>query len=345
MPYLRLPTSGRIAVSRWKVPQNHVHPLARWLMAAPDRLVTNGRVGSAIPINTAILLREHSLLRGSVIERFGCHPTQPFLGGIAPDTRNKDRRAVVAEWLTSPENPFFARSLANRVWAHFMGVGIVEPVDDFRISNPASNNPLLTAMASNLIEYEYDFKRLVRDICNSRAYQRSTTRVPSNASDERNYAHGLVRRLRSETLLDVVTQVTGVPQKLPGLPLGSRAVEVADGSASTYFLTTFGRATRDTVCACEVSREPSLGQALHLLNGQTINQAIAQGTVITQLLEQGHAPAQVLDALYRRCLCRMPSDAERAAFAHELEAGAEPRIVLEDAFWAILNSAEFVFNH
>ncbi len=326
--------------------QCHNHPFDRWTQddyygfAAFFSQV--GRKRAEDPRETIIFDRRRGEARHPVDNRV----MQPkFLGGLAPDIGNRDRREVVAQWLTSPENPFFARSLANRVWAHFMGVGIVEPVDDFRVSNPASNDPLLAAMAAKLVEYDFDFKRLVRDICNSRAYQRSTARLASNAHDERNYAHALVRRLRSETLLDVITQVTEVPQKLPGLPLGSRAVEVADGSASTYFLTTFGRSSRDTVCACEVSREPSLGQALHLLNGDTINRAIVQGKVINRMLEDGSTPEQVFEALYVRCLCRAPSDEERAAFMQELEHADDSKVVLEDAFWAILNASEFVFNH
>ena len=233
--------------------------------------------------------------------------TPKFLGGEAPEIRRgTDRRAVVAEWLTSKENPYFARSLANRVWAHFMGVGIVEPVDDFRVSNPPANGPLLDALAAKLTEYDYDFKQLVRDICNSRAYQRSTIRNATNANDERNFA---------------------------------------DGTTSNYFLNTFGRATRDTVCACEVSREPALGQALHLINGDTVNAKIQQGNLIGAALEAGQTPEQIITDLFQRCLARAPLPEEHAAIMADVAAADDPKPILEDFFWALLNSREFIFNH
>ena len=181
-----------------------------------------------------------------------------FLGGEAPDVHGKDRRVVLAKWLASSRNPWFATSFANRVWAHFMGVGIVEPVDDFRVSNPASNPELLEALGKHFTETKYNLKALVRDICNSRTYQRSTQRNESNAGDERNFAHALVRRIKAENLLDTISAVTNTKDKFDGLPVGARAVQIADGTRSTYFLKTFGRATRETPCSCEVKMEPTL---------------------------------------------------------------------------------------
>ncbi len=184
-----------------------------------------------------------------------------FLGGDVPDVAGKDRRVVLAEWLASKDNPYFAKSFVNRVWAHFFGIGIVEPVDDFRVSNPATNPQLLDALAQHFTDTNYDLKQLVRDVCNSRAYQRSTQRNESNTHDEVNFAHANLRRIKAENLLDIISQVTDTKDKFPGLPLGARAVQIADGGTSTYFLTTFGRATRETVCSCEVKMEPTLSQA------------------------------------------------------------------------------------
>ena len=160
-----------------------------------------------------------------------------FLGGEAPDVRGKDRRVVLAKWLASPQNPWFATSFANRVWAHFLGVGIVEQVDDFRVSNPASNPELLEALGKRFTDTKYDLKQLVRDICNSRTYQRATQVNQSNASDQRNFAHALVRRIKAETLLDTISAATDTKDKFDGLPFGARAVQIADGQRSTYFLT------------------------------------------------------------------------------------------------------------
>src|SRR5256886_6250554 len=233
-----------------------------------------------------------------------------FLGAEFPDTKGKDRREVLAKWIASPENPYFAKNLANIVWAHFLGRGIIDPVDDVRISNPPSNPELLDALATHFTEYKYDFKRLVKDICTSRTYQLSTVTNPTNEADTRNFSHGMVRRIRAEVLLDVISEVTETKEKFKGLPLGARAVQIADGGTSNYFLTTFGRATRDTVCSCEVKMEPNLSQALHLLNGSTVQQKVAQGGIIKKMLDDKALPGNVVDELYLRCLSRKPTPQE-----------------------------------
>jgi hypothetical protein len=268
-----------------------------------------------------------------------------FLGGATPEMQGRDRRAVMAEWLTSADNPLFATSVANRVWAHFFGVGIVNPVDDIRVSNPPSNPELFQELGKRLRDYQFDFKQLVRDICNSQAYQRSSIRNASNETDERNYAHANVRRIRAEMLLDCIGQVTGTKEKFRGLPLGARAVQIADGQTSTYFLTTFGRARRDTVCVAEVSTDPSLSQALHMLNGPTATGKIAEGGVINRLLAAGQTPEQVIEAIYVRALTRKPTPEETQQLMEVVKQAENPELGLQDVFWAVLNSREFVFNH
>jgi hypothetical protein len=268
-----------------------------------------------------------------------------FLGGATPDCTGRDRREVLAEWLASPENPFFATNLANIVWAHFFGRGIVHEVDDVRVSNPPGNGPLLAALAQHFAEYNYDFKRLVRDICTSRTYQLSTQMNDTNAFDERNFSHATLRRVRAEILLDVISQVTETKDKFAGLPLGARAVQIADGNTASYFLTTFGRATRETVCSCEVKMEPNLGQALHLLNGENVHAKVKNGGVVKHLLADGKSPQEVIVELYLRCLSRPPTDEERKSIDEQLAGVSESLAALEDVFWALLNSREFVFNH
>ncbi len=268
-----------------------------------------------------------------------------FLGGEAPVTAGKDRRVVLAEWLASPQNPWFASSFANRVWAHFNGAGIVEPVDDFRVSNPASNPELLDELGKRFTASKYDLKSLVRDICNSRTYQRTTARNESNASDERNFAHATIRRIKAENLLDAIGAVTDTKEKFQGLPLGARAVQIADGGRSTYFLTTFGRATRETVCSCEVKMEPTLSQALHLLNGDTVNAKIRQGNLIPKLIANRKYPEERIMELYIRCLSRKPTREELDKLMPVFGEGANHAQALEDVFWALLNSREFLFNH
>jgi hypothetical protein len=247
--------------------------------------------------------------------------------------------------LVSRENPYFARHLANIVWAHFFGKGIVEPVDDVRISNPPSNPELLDALAAKLADSNYDFKRFVRDLCASRTYQLSTRANDSNAGDDRNFSHAQVRRLRAEVLLDCVNEVAGTQEKFKGLPKGARAVQIADGNETSYFLTTFGRSTRESVCTCEVKMEPNLSQALHLLNGNTAQQKIQSGGLIPRCLAEKKPPAEIIEELYLRCLSRPPTTKEQEELQRFFTEEAKPETVLADLFWALINSKEFLFNH
>ena len=276
----------------------------------------------------------------------GANSVPHYLGGGKADlTGGLDRRAALGKWLASPANPYFASNFTNRIWQHFMGAGIVEPVDDVRISNPASNPELLAELSRRFTESNYNFKALVRDICLSKAYQRSTQRNESNSTDELNFAHQTVRRIKAESMLDIIGQVTSTKEKFAGLPLGSRAVQIANGQTSTYFLTTFGRATRETACSCEVKMEPTLSQALHLMNGDVVNNKIQQGGLLKALLDQKLTPPQVVEQLYITCLTRKPTEQELAALNPLFAEGNDVNRSLEDVFWALMNSREFLFNH
>lgn len=270
-----------------------------------------------------------------------------FLGGEAPQMKpGEDRRKALAKWIASPENPFFGRNISNIIWQHFFGVGIVDPVDDVRISNPPSNPELLDALAKKLTEYNYDMRKFVKDLTMSQTYQRTSLANESNETDKRNFSHAMVRRVRAEVLLDAISQVTNTPNKFQGLPLGARAVQIADGAVSNYFLTTFGRATRTTVCSCEVKMEPSLSQALHLMNGDAVHQNIQRGRVVAELVKEGRKDKEIVDELYLRCFGRQPNEHEWVAVTKALAESADNRqAVLEDLFWALLNSKEFYFTH
>ena len=199
-------------------------------------------------------------------------------------SKAKTRAQLLAAWLTSPDNKHFARNLANRAWAQFFGRGIIEPVDDGRISNPPSNEALLAALADRLVQSKFDIRALVRDICNSTTYQLSSTTVPGNESDDRYFSHSMVRRLQAEVLVDAIGAVTGAPATFNGQPQGTRAVQIFDGGAERdYFLRQFGASKRETVCACEVRMEPTLAQTLHLINGSTTDQALQRSPVLTKL--------------------------------------------------------------
>jgi len=332
--------------------QCHNHPFDRWTMddyyGFANFFAQIGRKQGEDPRETIIF----NSGTGDVKHPVGGRVVPPtFLGGGTPDLAGRDRREVLAAWLASPENEHFGRNLVNIVWAHFFGTGIVHEVDDVRVSNPPVNKPLLDVLSRRFVESKYDLKRLVRDICTSHAYQRSTIPNETNAADERNFSKAELRRIRAEVLLDMVTAATGTRNKFKGLPLGARAVQIADGNTSTYFLTTFGRATRATACSCEVKMEPNLSQALHLLNGDTFHEKIGAGGIVRTMLAEQRTPEQVIEELYLRTLTRPPTDKEKQALLEIVmsdPAHAEPdrlRETLEDGFWAILNSREFVFNH
>ncbi|WP_417394453.1 DUF1549 domain-containing protein [Gimesia chilikensis] len=327
--------------------QCHNHPFDRWTMddyysfAAFFSQV--GRKGSEDPRESIIYNRGSGEVRHLVDNRV----MQPkFLGGAQPDVKGKDRRVVLASWLASNENPYFATNLSNIVWAHFFGKGIINEVDDVRISNPPVNPELLDELAKRFTDYNYDFKKLVRDICTSRTYQLATQTNPSNENDLTNFSHAQPRRLRAEVLLDCISQVTNAPNKFRGLPLGARAVQIADGNTTNYFLTTFGRAKRDTVCSCEVRMEPSLSQALHLLNGDTVNSKIVQGKFVDSRIKAGKKPLEIVDEMYISCLTRKPTDKEYSTLVQVLDENKkDEQNALNDIFWSLLNSREFIFNH
>lgn len=326
--------------------QCHNHPFDRWTM---DDYYSFAAFFSQIGRKRGEDPRELIIYNsgsGEVRHLVGNKVMAPkFLGGEVPDVKGKDRRVVMADWLASPKNPYFATNLANIVWAHFFGKGIIDQVDDVRVSNPPVNKELLDELGRRFTEYNYDFKKLVRDICTSRVYQHSTATNETNVKDDRNFSHAALRRMRAEVLLDSITQVTDTKNKFQGLPSGARAVQIANGNTSTYFLTAFGRAKRETVCSCEVTIEPNLSQALHLLNGDTVNSKIAQGQLVPTRLKEGKTPEQIAEEIYIRCLSRKPTDREAAALKEVIDNEQDKKQALEDIFWATLNSREFVFNH
>jgi hypothetical protein len=326
--------------------QCHNHPFDRWTLN--DYYGFNaffarvGRKPGDDPRETVIFDKPDGEVKHPVT---GAVVKPKFLGGEVPEIKNETRREVLAHWLTSPQNPYFARNIANIVWTHFMGRGIIDPVDDARISNPAVNPELLDALAAKLVEYQYDYKKLARDICTSRTYQLATRTNDTNAGDQRNFARAAIRRIRAEVLLDCISQVTETQDKFPGLPRGAKAVEIPDGNTADYFLTTFGRASRTTVCSCEVKVDPNLSQALNLLNGDTIQNKIEQGGVVKSLVKQGKTPEQIINNLYLRCFGRPPAPEELTKLKSFIKDGAPPERDLNDVFWSLLNAKEFVFNH
>ncbi len=272
--------------------------------------------------------------------------TARYLGGAVVEAKpGVDIREQLAEWVTSPSNPWFSRAIANRVWKHYMGRGIVEPVDDFRVSNPPSNPALLDALASHLVNNKFDLKALARTILNSRAYQLSSAPNPSNTADEINYSRFYLKRQMAEVLFDAMGQVAESRPKIPGYPPGSRALEVAQGSPN-YFMTTFGKtAAREQIC--ERNQEPDVAQAMHLVNGDTINNLIkAPGNIIDRLLARSDwSGARKIEEIYLSALSRRPTPEESAELNKSFtdEGPDAQRKAYQDVLWAILNSKEFAY--
>ena len=270
---------------------------------------------------------------------------QPLGARGDADPADGNGRLQLAEWLIAADNPFFARNVVNRYWAHFMGRGIIDPVDDVRSTNPPSNPELLDALAKNFHESKFDLKALVRTIVLSRVYQTSSQVNDSNTRDEQNYSRALFRRPDAEVLLDMVCQTTGVPDKFDGFPTGTRALDVWDSKVKHYFLKTFGRPTRTSACECERNDEANIAGVLHLLNGETITAKLRHDAgTLAMLLRDQPDDAKLTEELYLRCYSRLPTPAELATVKKFLAKGNR-RDAFEDIFWALLNSKEFLFNH
>jgi hypothetical protein len=270
-----------------------------------------------------------------------------FLGGAVPTIApGRDRRDVLAEWLTGAENPFFAKSVVNRIWYHLNGKGIVDPVDDFRDSNPSCNDELLEAMAKDFAASKFDVKKLVRTIMTSRTYQLSAQPNDFNKDDNKYFSHAVTKLLTAEQLLDALCDVTAVPEKFGGLPLGTRAIQLPDGEVNHPFLKTFGQPARELACECERESDSNLAQALQLINGPTINEKIRNpNNRLGKLLAEKKSEKEILDALYLATLSRLPSDAERQPALSHVAKNTDKRKAWEDVVWALLNTREFLFRH
>lgn len=291
-------------------------------------------------------------------------PPTPLDGEPLAFAATEDRRIHLANWLTASDNPYFARAITNRVWANFFGPGLVEEVDDLRLSNPASNEELLIAASQHLIERSFDLKSLMRAILQSHTYQRSSVPIDGNRDEHRFYSRYYPKRLMAEVLLDAISQVTEVPtpfthigfpggdrQETKEYPLGTRAIQLHDSAIESYFLKTFGRNSRAITCECERSDEPSMVQVLHVANGDTINGKLkAKENRVSKLLAAGHSDVELAEEIFLHCLSRFPTNEENTRVVELLsqvpnEDATEKRLVVEDVFWSLLSTREFLFNH
>ncbi len=287
--------------------QCHDHPLERWTLDdyygmanlfARVRSKDGTIDGESIvfPVSTGDI--KHPTRLGAPVPR-------PLDGQPLESNDPRDRREHLARWLTAPENPYFAKALANRVWANYLGRGLVEMVDDLRATNPSSNEMLLAALAEEFVKHKYDIKHLIRTIMNSAAYQRSPRATTENGADDRFYSHFLVQRMSAEVMLDTLSQVTGVPTEFPDYPRGLRALQLPDSNVVSYFLNAFGRPVREFTCECERSAEPSITQTLHLANGKTLNDKLkAPDNVIKRWFDEKLADGDIVDRIYLGALSR-----------------------------------------
>lgn len=261
-----------------------------------------------------------------------------FLDGRSiKDEQDADVREALAEWMAMRDNPFFARTIVNRVWKHYMGRGFVEEVDDFRVTNPPTHPALLDALAEDFIANRFDMRHLMRTILNSRAYQLSAEPNDSNRSDTLNYSHFRLRRLAAEPLLDAMSQVTAVPEKFGGYPPGTRAMQVYSGGGG-YMLSSFGRLSRDIIC--ERDSQPDMAQTMHMVAGSTIHNKVSKAKLDLDMPDE-----RLIDRVFLTALVRSPSDAERSAVLERIRGGADRKAVYQDLLWAILNSKEFLYQH
>jgi hypothetical protein len=289
-----------------------------------------------------------------VIVRRAGEVTHPRTGAVlkpkpldAPPTDDPgDRRIVLAKWMTSPANPYFAKSIVNRYVSYLLGHGLVEPVDDLRATNPASNPELMDALAKHFVANRFDLKQLLRVIMTSRLYQLDSQPSPANASDRKFFSHFTVKRLAAEALLDAVDEATGTRTKFTSLPLGTRAVELPDAEYQNYFLKTFGKPVRASVCECERSPDESLAQALHTLNGDIVTGKIADAKArVARLVAAKATGDRIVEDLYLATLSRYPTAAERENAADFVKQSQNRTECYQDLQWALINSKEFLFVH
>ena len=337
----------------------HNHPLEKW---TNDQYYSFANLFARVRVKGSGDNRTlFTASRGDLLQpRTGKpQPPAPLDAAAIPAGSGKNRREVLAGWLTSPANPYFTRSIANRIWANFFGQGIVEPVDDLRVSNPASNEPLLAAIAAHLAENKYDLKALMRLILRSETYRRGSVPLERNREDQLYYSRYYPRRMMAEVLYDAIVSVTSVSRRFDNItnfdgstqktdfyPEGTRALQLYDSSVTSYFLKAFGRNDREITCECERSNKPSMVQVLHLSNGSVLNDKLrSEKGRVSELLAKENS--EIIDDIYMLCFSRKPGEDQRKRITGLLaETPAEQkRAVVEDLFWALMTSREFLFQH
>lgn len=327
----------------------HDHPREKW---ARDDYLGIAAFFSQVKIKEGVSYRP---FEGLVTLNYGAEFKHPqtlqiirprLLDGTEPSIRPMiDRREILANWITLPDNPFFARAAVNRVWRQLMGRGLVEPVDDARPTNPPSHPELNERLAEYFIEHGFRFKPLMRIILKSSTYQLSAASTKANGADNVNYSHYYLRRLTAEQLLDAVSAVTGVPEKFRGFYRGKRAIDLPDSGVPSYFLDTYDRPVRD-VAKCERNATTTVTQAMHSLGGDTINARLKSGQGrLAKLISESASDEAIIKSFYIAALSRPPAPPEMETAKQFVTKSPNRRQGLEGVVWSLLNSKEFLFNH
>jgi hypothetical protein len=332
--------------------QCHDHPFEKWTqnqyyeMAAfysAVGIAPGYEVGEEIVYNQRADFEMKHPKDGRVMMPNFIVPASYGAGSIPSDGR---RRIALAEWVTAKDNPFFAKSTANRVWSYFFGRGIIDPVDDIRASNPASNPAVLDALTKDFVDHGFDLRYLMRVIANSRTYQASLTANEWNAKDVENFSHAVPRRLGAEELMDALTIATGVRPVFPDMPPETRAEQLPDPHVGADgFLDLFGRPSRESSCECDRRSDLSLPQALNLVNGQTISDAVADGNGrVAKAILSGKTDHDLIEEMYLATFSRFPTSVELETALKYLSAGSRGRAAqAQDLLWALVNSKGFLY--
>jgi hypothetical protein len=268
-----------------------------------------------------------------------------------PSDTEHDPRAALFAWMRSPDNPYFARSFVNRIWGHYLGIGIVHPVDDFSLGNPPSNDKLLDALARDFVEHHFDIRYIERTILTSRIYQLSSRTNATNRLDSNNFSHSYIRPMMAEVVLDVLDSALGVTDNFgKEVKPGSKAVEVGPSQIPVqdlnYALRVFGRPPRTSACDCQRTMEPGLPQILYLMTDAALqNKLQAPAGRLQNLLATKKSDDEVLEELFLATLTRPPAESERQAFARLRSGARDRRVAFTDTLWALLNTREFILNH
>ena len=333
----------------------HHHPFEKWSQDDYYGMAAfYGRVGKKAIPNVAGTMRDKRVFHNEGVATASNPRTGKALKPTGVGTpayeiaADSDPRVKLADWMSDPKNPFFAKSLVNRYWKHFFSRGIVEPEDDMRETNPPANPELLNALSDHFIKSGFDMKELIRTICRSRTYQLSALPNEHNASDKQNFSRYYPRRLSAEVLYDAFHVVTETSENFGGMPAGTKAMQLVDSSSATYFLQVFGQPKGDTACECERSMDANLAQSLHLLNGREIQDKIARDGARTAKLaaDTARPDEERVKELYRWVFAREPNAEElEVAIAYIKKHSDNVRRGYEDVVWALINTKEFQFNH